>query len=315
MAYTNVWSDTTPTGSEAANTIDDIFRSLKVDIQQRFIDIFAMPNFTDDPLRPYGLKFTDAQDAVISMGDNGGTPRSVLWKNKAGSVTYLTLSSIGLTLPNGQHYFAVRNTGSAAINVLGFESGTDNLVTVLSLNWFIKDTGNITRITFTEAGAATFSQLITGNNGLTISSGTSALQAVTATTVTATGAIAAGAASSFIFTGRSQIVSPADGQLLLYNNAGNNFARLQFGGTTSSFPSLKRSSTEIQARLSDDSNFSPFQAGLITGQQLFISGTTIFSDDTTVSGGLFIVVGLPTSASGLPSGAFWNNGGVVNVAP
>jgi len=93
MAYTNVWSDTTPTGAEAANTIDDIFRSLKVDIEQRFTDLFAMPNFTADPLRPYGLKLTDAQDAVINLGDNTGTPRSLIVKDKAGANTYLTINS------------------------------------------------------------------------------------------------------------------------------------------------------------------------------------------------------------------------------
>ncbi len=97
MAYTNIWNDTLPTGSEAANTLDDIIRGLKVDVEERFEDIFAMPNFTDDPLRPYGFKFTDAQNAVISMGDNAGTPRSILVKNKAGAVTYLTIASTSLT--------------------------------------------------------------------------------------------------------------------------------------------------------------------------------------------------------------------------
>lgn len=97
MSYTNVWNNSLPTGSEAANTIDDIFRGSKVDISERLIDIFAMPNFTADPLRPYGLKFADAQDAVISLGDNSGTPRSLIVKDKANSDTYLTINSTGIT--------------------------------------------------------------------------------------------------------------------------------------------------------------------------------------------------------------------------
>lgn len=97
MPYTNTWNDTTPLGSEPANTIDDIFRSLKVDIEQRFVDIFAMPNFTADPLRPYGLKFTDAQDSTIFLGDNAGTPRSLFVKDKTGVTTFLTINNVGIT--------------------------------------------------------------------------------------------------------------------------------------------------------------------------------------------------------------------------
>jgi len=57
---------------------------------------------------------------------------------------------------------------------------------------------------------------------------------------------------------RTFISSPADGNLLLANAAASTFDRLQFGGTTSSFPALKRSSTTLQARLADDSAFTPF---------------------------------------------------------
>lgn len=55
------------------------------------------------------------------------------------------------------------------------------------------------------------------------------------------------------WTGRSQITSNADGALALRDNAGTSFGLLQFGGTTSSFPALKRSTTVLQARLADDS--------------------------------------------------------------
>lgn len=53
--------------------------------------------------------------------------------------------------------------------------------------------------------------------------------------------------------GRSRITSPADGQILLTNNAGTNFNRLMFGGTTNSFPALKRVNATLQVRLADDS--------------------------------------------------------------
>ncbi len=55
--------------------------------------------------------------------------------------------------------------------------------------------------------------------------------------------------------GRSIIRSPADGVVSLANAAETDFGRLQFGGTTSSFPALKRNGTELQVRLADDSAY------------------------------------------------------------
>lgn len=51
------------------------------------------------------------------------------------------------------------------------------------------------------------------------------------------------------------LYSTADGVLRLSNAAGNDFSRLMFGGNTSSFPAFKRTTTQIQARLADDSAF------------------------------------------------------------
>ena len=60
--------------------------------------------------------------------------------------------------------------------------------------------------------------------------------------------------------GRGVMGSAADGTIYLQNQAGTDFNRLQFGGTTSSFPALKRSSTTLQVRLADDSAFAPLMA-------------------------------------------------------
>lgn len=48
--------------------------------------------------------------------------------------------------------------------------------------------------------------------------------------------------------------------LKISNTAENDFDRLQFGGTTSSFPALKRSTTELRVRLADDSGDATLQA-------------------------------------------------------
>lgn len=52
---------------------------------------------------------------------------------------------------------------------------------------------------------------------------------------------------------RSNISSPADGNFTLKNTAGTSFGLLQLGGTTSSFPAIKRNSAALNIRLADDS--------------------------------------------------------------
>lgn len=70
---------------------------------------------------------------------------------------------------------------------------------------------------------------------------------------------------------QSAIINSGNGIIGLYNTAINDFNRLQFGGTTSSFPSLKRNGTAIQVRLADDSGFTGIEASTITGTQYRLS--------------------------------------------
>jgi hypothetical protein len=60
---------------------------------------------------------------------------------------------------------------------------------------------------------------------------------------------------------QSSLKSNGSGIIQLQNTAENNFNRLQFGGTTASFPSIKRNGTAIDFRLADDSAFAPINAG------------------------------------------------------
>lgn len=64
-------------------------------------------------------------------------------------------------------------------------------------------------------------------------------------TIEATGTLA--------WVGRAKISSPADGRVLLADNAGAGSPLLQFGGTTSAFPMLKRNGTVLEVHLADDS--------------------------------------------------------------
>jgi hypothetical protein len=108
------------------------------------------------------------------------------------------------------------------------------------------------------------SQFRVANNGI-----------VATTQLTASGGVAIAATQDLSWTSRSRITAPASGQLLLQNSGGTDFSLLQFGGTTSSFPALKRSTTTLQARLADDSGYASLDAGnyLLSGTNINTAGT------------------------------------------
>jgi hypothetical protein len=68
----------------------------------------------------------------------------------------------------------------------------------------------------------------------------------------------------YFWSSRSRMDSPSDGVIKLANNANTDFTRLQFGGTTSSFPALKRNGTSLEVRLADDSGPASLTANVLT---------------------------------------------------
>ena len=66
-----------------------------------------------------------------------------------------------------------------------------------------------------------------------------------------------------VISGNSVLSGATDGKFLLTDAAGTSFTALQMGGTTTSYPSLKRSSTAVHVRLADDSAYAPLVAGSV----------------------------------------------------
>lgn len=108
---------------------------------------------------------------------------------------------------------------------------------------------------FQVGGATRFN---VDNNGTA-----SAIQDVSAgrnTKTSATGAV--------FWSARSLMRSPSDGVVTVSNQAETDFTRLQFGGTTTSFPALGRSGTNLTVTLADGSaggGFAPSQTAGIIG--------------------------------------------------
>lgn len=172
MAYTSVWDNTVPLGTAAANTIDNLFRSLKVDISERFDDIFGMSTFVTDPLRPYGLKFTDAQNAVVTFGDNAGTPRAIVYKDKTAVTTYLSHAYTGFTLTPptltgaSTPFFSVSQTwNNAATTFVAFFFDIVSTASAAGSLLMKMNVDAATVFTISKAGlvTATFSGNLTGN--------------------------------------------------------------------------------------------------------------------------------------------------------
>ena len=90
-------------------------------------------------------------------------------------------------------------------------------------------------------------------------------------------------------TGSSKISAPTDGNVLLQDNAAATFGRLQLGGTTSSFPSIKRAGAGINIRLADDSAY----ADLVTQNHTAEGALT-----ANFAGGGGLIISNPTSDAG-----------------
>jgi hypothetical protein len=97
---------------------------------------------------------------------------------------------------------------------------------------------------------------------------------ITLQDLNASGQIQVGSAYSVLWASRSQISSPADSDLLLQNAAGDNFDMLMLGGTTSGFPALQRSGTNLAARLADDSGYATFVCDNLYGTGDLQAGST-----------------------------------------
>lgn len=97
--------------------------------------------------------------------------------------------------------------------------------------------------------------------------------------------ISANNTSGYNWSSRGWLQSPSDGVFTWTDNAQTSFSRLQFGGITSSFPSLKRSSATLQVRLADDSDYAIIAAKELDLDKTITAGGTIGAQTINKSAG------------------------------
>ena len=151
-----------------------------------------------------------------------------------GTGTWITGGSATTNKP----YFLLEPTGttSAAWNINGTGLGV-NAASGSTADLMHLQLNGVSRFSVSSAGAGVFA------GGVTVS-----------------GTLSLGSASTIIWSSRCRITSPSTSAIAMFNSSGSDFSFLQFGGTTSSFPSLKKNGTVMENRLADDSGFAAVQS-------------------------------------------------------
>jgi hypothetical protein len=201
-------------------------------------------------------------------------------------------------LGNGQFFRARRNFNNALINVLGFESGTDDLVQVFSNTWKLRGTGGAgdEKITITSTGVATFSSTITATQFIR-SGGTSSQFLKADGSVDSNSYYLASNPSAFIALTALSGTAP-----IQYNNTTGAISITQASGSTNGF----LSSTDWNTFNNKTSN-----VGTVTSVAALTLGTTGTDLSSTVANGTttpVITLNVPTASAanrGALSAADW----------
>lgn len=93
---------------------------------------------------------------------------------------------------------------------------------------------------------------------------------------------------SLVWTGQGYFTYSGDGVITAYNSSVNGFDRFQLGGTTASFPAIKRNGAGIDIRLADDSALGDLQARVLTGSAVTVLPVSLAANNTIWSDGVHL---------------------------
>lgn len=193
----------------------------------------------------------------------------------AGKVSDSALSS-NVALENTLNIFTATQTitpgaNTNALTVSSYSLTGANAQSVLDLagTWNTSGTPTAIKLNLTDTASNAASLLLDLQVG-----------SVSKFKVAKSGTMTVDSNALFGWTSRSVLASSADGIITLFNNGGTGFTRLNFGGTSSSFPTIKRNSTALNVRLADDSADAAITAagGTFSGVLTAGSGPTTLTD-------------------------------------
>lgn len=193
-------------------------------------------------------------DATTINTPLDATLRAVTDGTGAPSLLNLSTEQVGvlrtINLPAGatiQRLFnvayTINNSGAQTGNATGiFLNATETALNGMTHNLLDLQVGGVSKYKFDNLGTATFS------GGLSLGT------------------------NLFIGGFQTRLTANGSGIIALYDNAGTSFNRLQLGGTTNLFPSIKRNGAAIDFRLADDSAFCSVNGQTFSGFGFSASG-------------------------------------------
>lgn len=221
---------------------------------------------------------------------NGGS--TIFDLTSAGALLLPSNLALGVTGAGAVIYFG-NNTGTSNVQAMGVNN-SDNILYLYSRGSGIRvqSLANAMLLGITDTGLMQFLGVTSSFPALK-RSGT-ALQSRLAddSAYAELQALNVRAETAFYFNSSSQIRSPADGVIQLSNSAVTGFARLNFGGGTTAFPSIKRNAATLYSRLADDSDWA------------FFYGATAApgSNDNAFATTAFVMTALASVGSGFSTG-------------
>jgi len=222
----------------------------------------ASPTFTGTPVAPTAAPGTNTTQlattafvtAAVAAGGGvtsvSGTANQI--GSTGGTTPVLSLSST-LALPGTLSSATNGALSQAAITITGTPVTGGSGTTTFPLVYLNSGTAPTTFSTAGTVLGANAPNGFTGNLLHLFTNGASKFFVDFTGSLQSANNLTIAAGSGYFFSGRSKLSSASDGVLMVSNNAATDFTRLQFGGTTSSFPSLKRTTTALNVRLADDS--------------------------------------------------------------
>src|ERR1017187_5832987 len=207
---------------------------------------------------------------VVTNNGTGSALQATTYDNGAGVSSSVVLRRARGTMASPTAIDAVR--GLATIQFQGYDGAAFvNASVILAASdgaWTTSDHSASLQFCTTAALVSSEKMRITSAGYVGIGTTTPGTALAVTGTVTASGSLVAGGTSSIYFTGRSAMWSTADGNIGFANNAETAFGLMQLGGTTASFPAIKRNAAALNFRLADDSADAAITAGALT-----LSGT------------------------------------------
>lgn len=183
---------------------------------------------------------------------------TLVFRDSDNNLDVATIQAAGYMPGNsGDLIFRTLNNGSNGERLRITSSGTVGIGTTSPSVMF--SVGGV-------AGNATGHGYFTGGLGVGIVN-TAAGTFRTTGVITSGSHITMGSLSQLSAAGSSALAASSDGVWRMTNNAGTDFNRLQFGGTTASFPAIKRNGAGLDFRLANDSAYATttHQGGLFNG--------------------------------------------------